>query len=166
MVVGNGGAGKSTFATELGHRSGLPVVHLDAMYWQPRWTEPRPEQWRAAQRAALDGPDWIADGNYGGTLDERLPRADVVVLLDYSRWRCLAGVLTRWWRWRGRDRPGMAPQCPERFDLPFLLYVARYPEMHRPRLLAAIAAHGCEQSLVLLRSRREARRWLAEADLS
>jgi adenylate kinase family enzyme len=90
MIVGSAGAGKSTLARALARRTGLPLVHLDALYWQPGWVEtPRP-RWREVQREALAGERWIADGNYGGTL-ERLALADVVVLLEYSRWICLWG---------------------------------------------------------------------------
>src|SRR5688572_11642762 len=37
LVIGPGGAGKSTFANALGERTGLPVIHLDALYWRPGW---------------------------------------------------------------------------------------------------------------------------------
>ena len=46
LVVGPGGAGKSTFARRLGERTGLPVIHLDEHYWRPGW-EPTPDdEWR------------------------------------------------------------------------------------------------------------------------
>ncbi len=160
MLIGNSGAGKSTLARELGRRTGLPVVHLDALYWQPGWVEPAREEWRVTQREALDGTDWIADGNYSGTMEERLPAADVVVLLDYPRWVCLLGVVTRAWRYRHTPRPDMAPCCPERLDLSFLRYVWSYPGKHRPRVLAKVDGHGKNDVLVRLRNRREARAWL------
>jgi adenylate kinase family enzyme len=67
-VVGSGGAGKSTFACELGGLTGIPVIHLD-QYWQPGWVETPPEDWRTLQRDLLGDSSWIVDGNYGGTLD-------------------------------------------------------------------------------------------------
>src|SRR5207244_1610383 len=36
-IVGSGGAGKSTFARELGRLTGLPVYHLDCYMWKPGW---------------------------------------------------------------------------------------------------------------------------------
>ena len=36
LVVGSGGAGKSTFARQLGELTGLPVVHLDRHFWRRR----------------------------------------------------------------------------------------------------------------------------------
>ena len=46
LVIGSGGAGKSTLARRLGERLGLEVVHLDALYWQAGWVEPAKEAWR------------------------------------------------------------------------------------------------------------------------
>jgi len=164
MLIGNGGAGKSTLARELGRRTGLPVVHLDALFWQPGWVEPAREEWRVTQREALDGTDWIADGNYSGTMEERLPAADVVVLLDYPRRVCLLGVVTRAWRYRHTPRPDMAPCCPERLDFSFLRYVWSYPDKGRPRVLAKVDRYGKNDVLVRLRNRREARAWLDTMD--
>jgi hypothetical protein len=47
------------------------------------------------------GDRWIMDGNYSGSLDIRLERADTVIILVFSRWRCLVRVLRRWWTNRG-----------------------------------------------------------------
>ena len=35
MIIGCGGAGKSTLARKLGEKTGLPVVHLDQIWWAP-----------------------------------------------------------------------------------------------------------------------------------
>ncbi|WP_139235278.1 P-loop NTPase family protein [Actinopolyspora lacussalsi] len=39
-VVGSGGARKTTFARELGRRTGIAVVNLDEFYWRPGWRRP------------------------------------------------------------------------------------------------------------------------------
>ena len=161
MVVGSSGAGKSSLAREIAARTGLPVVHLDALFWQPGWVETPRERFREIQREALAGPDWVVDGNYGATLDERLALADVVVLLDYSRLTCLRGAIGRWLRHRGETRPDMAPGCPEHLELGFLRYIWSYPGRHRTSLLRKVHAFGKDDALVRLRNRREAREWLA-----
>lgn len=158
-VVGPSGAGKSTFARELGRRLDVPVVHLDAHYWQPGWTPtPRPA-WRARQIELLSGESWIADGNYGATFDIRLERADTVVVLAPPRLVCLAGALRR-----SLGRHGQAVQaagCPERVDLEFLRWIWRYPAASRPRLDAALERHRGRLRVVELRSRRQAAAFLA-----
>ena len=39
MIVGQPGSGKSTLARRLGQLTGIPVVHIDTIHWQPGWVE-------------------------------------------------------------------------------------------------------------------------------
>ena len=164
LVLGSGGAGKTTVALELGRRLDLPVVHLDRYFWSPGWTPQPAEHFADDVRRLAAEERWIIDGNYRSTLAERLPRADLVVLLDLPRRVALARVVRRWAvaRLRGRARPDMAPGCPERLRWEFLRYVWRYPQ-RRPELLRSVDAAGRSADLVHLRSRAEVRRFLARA---
>ena len=95
LVIGSPGSGKSTLARQLGERTGLPVHHLDQLYWRPGWVEPDAKTRRAQVRALAAGPGWIIDGTYAGTLPVRLATADKVVLLDLSPLRCFWRVIRR-----------------------------------------------------------------------
>jgi adenylate kinase family enzyme len=161
MLIGSGGSGKSTLARQLGARLGLPVFHLDALYWKPGWVEtPRPE-WEALQRELVAGDRWIIDGNYGSTLGIRLAAADVVVYLDYSRWTCLWGVLKRRIMYAGRSRPDMAEGCPEKVDWEFVRWVWQFPAIGKPTIEAKLAKLPPGKAVIRLRSRAETARWLA-----
>jgi adenylate kinase family enzyme len=160
-VVGPGGAGKSTFATRLGRLTGLPVIHLDQHYWRPGWVEPSRDEWRRIQVGLVAGEQWIADGNYGGTLDVRLERADTVIVLQPARLVCVGRALRRSLRHRGEAV--QAPSCPERVDPAFLRWIWRYPRDSRPRLDAALARHRDHLTVVELRSRKEAADFLLRA---
>lgn len=127
LILGSPGSGKSTLARELGALTGLPVIHLDCVYWSAGWTEPDPDLFRTEVAALADGPRWIIDGDYGSTLDLRVQRADTIVILSISRYRCLWRILRRRFSYARRARPDMAPGCPERLDFEFLRYVWRYP---------------------------------------
>lgn len=37
LVIGGNGSGKSTFSRKLGKKTGLPVVHLDKIFWRGNW---------------------------------------------------------------------------------------------------------------------------------
>src|SRR5690349_3028678 len=84
LVIGSGGAGKSTFAKQLSAILHLEVLHLDALYWQAGWVEtPKPE-WKQRVTELLAGDAWIMDGNYSGTLDIRMQACDTVIFLDLA----------------------------------------------------------------------------------
>ena len=111
-MAGPGGAGKTTFATALAARTGLPLVHLDEHYFRPGWVStPRPE-WRRWQEERFAAPCWIADGCYDHTLDVRLARADTAIILAPPAWRCVWSAV--WRSVRDRGRAVQAPGCPER----------------------------------------------------
>ncbi|PWR08142.1 adenylate kinase, partial [Micromonospora sicca] len=127
LVVGSSGAGKSTLAREVARRLDLPLIHLDRHYWRPGWVDADDADFRADVAALAARPAWVMDGNYGATLDLRLPRADLLVLCDPPRLRCLARVLGRRWAHRATPRADLPEGCPEQVDLEFLRYVWRYP---------------------------------------
>ena len=152
VILGPGGAGKSTLARRLGERTGLPVVHLDEHFWHPGWVETPRDEWRLVQRRLLGGDRWIADGNYSGTLEERLPRADTVVVLDFPWWRALPRALRR--SIANHGRAVQAPGCAERLDLKFIWWIVRYRWRSRPKVLRLVAELGPAADLHVLRSPR------------
>lgn len=157
-VVGSGGAGKTTFARELARRTGLPVVHLDHLYWKPGWVETPSDEWRMVQDARLTANEWIADGNYSGTFDVRFRRADTIIVLAPSRWRCLSRVLRRTIANHGRSV--QAPECPERLDFRFLKWVWQYQQNSRPRLDVAIAETDGAAKVIVLKTPHETAQFL------
>ena len=163
LVIGSGGSGKSTFARELGRRTGLPVLHLDAHFWRPGWVRPSPEEWRSTVRSLLAESTWIMDGNYGGTLEERVRRADAVIFRDMSGRTCIRRVIGRWRRDRGRVREDMPAGCPERLSFEFLRRIFSYPARHRPGILRVLGTLRAEQRPVTLTSPRRFARFLGTA---
>lgn len=160
LVIGCGGAGKTTLARALARRTGLPLVHLDALYWHPGWV-PTPEPaWRDIVTRLVSEPRWILDGNYGGTFDLRFARADTVIFLDLPGWRCLARVVARRIRWRGRSRPSLPTGCPERLTPAFAWWMLTYRRRRRPGILARLGTLGPETAVHVLRSRAEVDRYL------
>lgn len=162
LVIGSGGAGKSTFARKLGEATGLPVVHLDACYWRPGW-DPTPKvEWIRTVDEIAARAEWIMDGNYGGTLDRRLAACDTVIFLDLPRVICLWRALWRSVRYRGRARPDMAPGCPERMTLEFVRWIWTYPHAHRPDILHRLEALTAAKRVVILESTRAVAQFLRD----
>ncbi|MBY8871045.1 adenylate kinase [Micromonospora sp. PLK6-60] len=160
-MVGSAGAGKSTLARAVARRLDLPLIHLDRHYWRPGWVAADEADFRAEVAALAARPAWVMDGNYRATLDLRLPRADLLVLCDPPRLRCLVRVLRRRWVDRASRRPDRPDGCAERLDLEFLRYVWHYPRRSRPRVFAALAETAPDLPVVRLRRPADVRRWLA-----
>ena len=51
VIIGCGGSGKSTLARQLGEMTGLPVIHLDKLFWRPGWVHISPEEFAEVYRA-------------------------------------------------------------------------------------------------------------------
>lgn len=163
-IVGSGGAGKSTLASELGRRTGIPVVHLDRLYWRPGWVETPADEWRIILAEALKADLWIADGNYGGTLDVRFRQADTIIVVALSKWRCVFRVLRRNLKHRGQAIQSV--DCPERIDAKFLRWVWRYPKASRPLINEAILQFGHSAKVIELRTPAEVKTFLQTVDSS
>ena len=155
LVIGSGGAGKSTFAGRMGQILKIEVIHLDVLYWKPGWIEtPKPE-WRATVAELVKRDAWIIDGNYSSTFDIRLEACDTIIFLDVGRPSCLWRVLKRWMLYRHGGRPDMAEGCQERFSLEFLQWIWGYPKRTRPKVLKLFREYSQRKAVIHLRTRSE-----------
>jgi len=155
LVVGSGGAGKSTFSRALGALTGLPVIHLDRHYWKPRWQPTSGDEWKQKVAQLASNDEWIMDGNYGGSLSIRLMRCDAVVFFDFPRLACLWGVIQRRLATRGGTRPDMAEGCVECMTWEFVLWIWRYPKMGRRRVVRELEAASHRIDIITVSSRKD-----------
>ena len=134
MIIGGPGAGKSTLATALGVRLGLPVYRVDHLIWAPNWTE---RDLAARTREALEieaREAWIFEGGGAATFDNRLSRADVLIWLDAPVLVRIWRLIRRAWRWRGQARPDMAEGCIERLNADWLGFLKWTWDTRRQRV--------------------------------
>lgn len=162
LVLGCPGAGKSTLARSLGEALSLPVVHLDKLWWKSGWVNRTEGEFDALLDAVLLGEEWVIDGNYLRTLPRRLERCDAVVLLDYPRRVCLFRALRRILSWRGRTRPDMAADCPERLDGEFVRWIWEFHRTQRPQVLELLDGWTGEKHV--FRSPKDCARFLAKLE--
>ncbi len=152
LILGCCGAGKSTLAVELSKYLKLSIIHLDQHYFGPDWKEPETSEWREKVALLSQGNKWIMDGNYGGTLDIRLQRADTIIYLDQKTWKSLYRVVRRTIKYHGKVRPDLAPGCKERWDINFLFYVLHFNQIKKPSILSRLVALAPEKSIHILKS--------------
>ncbi len=161
MIIGCGGAGKSTLARALGEKTGLPVVHLDQIWWSPgNWIHLEREEFDRLLMAEIEKSCWILDGDYSRTLPVRLERCDTVIYLDFGRMTCLRGWLGRVIKNRGCTRADMAPGCRERFDPKFAAWIWCFNRNNRRRYYEML---GKSDAVVyIFKNRRQVKRFLRE----
>ena len=162
MIIGCGGAGKSTLARQLGEKTGLPVVHLDQIWWAPgNWQHLEREEFDRLLQLELEKPQWILDGNYNRTMELRLQECDTVIYLDYPRWVCLFGWLGRVVKNWGTARPDMGEGCAEWFDPEMAGWIWNFNAKNRKRYYMLLAGQEGKE-IRIFRSRRETKQYLAQ----
>ena len=159
IIIGCSGSGKSTLARALGAKLGLPVIHLDQLWWKEGWVESDRQTFDDRLAALVEENRWIIDGNYNRTIPMRLEKCDTVIYLDFSRWTCLLGMCQRVLGSYGKVRPDMAPGCPERFDWDFVKWIWNFNKQNRVRNYTYLAKARHAQTVVL-KNRREVRAFL------
>jgi adenylate kinase family enzyme len=161
LVIGPGGSGKSTFARGLAARSGLPLIHLDTLYWSAGWVPTPNAEWDRTVAGLLARDEWILDGNYARTLSMRLAACDTVFMLDGSPLMCLWRVCRRARQHRGRSRPDLAEGCPERLTWDFVWWILSYRWRRRPGILKQLATLPAGKRAIVFHGSRDAQRYLA-----
>lgn len=160
LIIGCGGAGKSTLARQLGEKLSLPVVHLDQIWWSPgSWQHIEREEFDRLVLAEMDKPQWIMDGNYNRTLPVRLQNCDTVIYLDFSRFACLRSWIGRIVKNWGKARPDMAEGCAEWFDPEMAKWIWNYNKNNRERNYQLLNEATHAQTIVL-KNRHMVRRFL------
>ena len=147
VILGRGAAGKSTIALRLGEVTGLPVVELDKIFWQPGLVATPRSEWIQVQSKLVEDEQWIMDGDLGpyDAIEVRLRAADTIIFLDFSLLRCA---------WRAFRR------SPERAD--FWLWLLTYRRRSRPVLMEAISRYGARAHLHILSSPDAVRQFTEE----
>ena len=156
LILGCSGSGKSTLARALAARTGLPLVHLDNLWWRADGTHIPREDFDRALDDLLRGEKWIMDGDYSRTYEVRVRAADTVIFLDYPEDVCMAGITAR----VGQERPDI-PWTESTLDPELVALVRNYRRDHRPQVLSLLQKYPDKQALIFT-SREEAARWLSE----
>ena len=162
VIIGCGGAGKSTLARQLGEKTGLPVVHLDQIWWAPgNWKHLERGEFDELLKAEVEKPRWILDGNFNRTIELRLEKCDTVIYLDMNRFVCLSSwikrVVTNW----GSARPDMAQGCSEWFDPDMAKWIWKFNAQNRKRYYELLARLD-GKDVYILKNRRAVKKFLKQ----
>ena len=150
IVIGCPGSGKSTVSRALHNKTGIPLYHLDMMYWNADKTTVEKSAFLERLSAVLEKDEWIIDGNYRSTMELRMAACDTVIFLDYPLEVCLDGIKER----RGKPRSDM-PWIETEEDLEFIEFIKNYNEQQKPKVLELLEKYS-DKNIIIFKSREEA----------
>ena len=159
IVIGCGGAGKSTFSRKLSNLLDIPVYHLDKLFWNKGWIETPQKEFNKKIKKVISKDKWIIDGNYIKTIDIRAKDADTIIFINMPTYICLYRIFKRRFMYRGKSRPDMADGCPEGIDIEFFKWVLSYNKKIRPEILKKLSLYK-EKNIVVLNGRKEVKKFL------
>lgn len=160
LVIGSPAAGKSHVAQHVGTLLKLPIFHLDAMYYLPGWVDQNEQRWTATLDDVIDRASWVIDGNFIESLPQRMPRADLVIWLDYDRPETMRRVMGRMILPQTTGRADLAEGCKENWSVDFLIATWKYFDLQRPQIESLIAAMDSNQALVKIMRPKDLRYFL------
>ena len=155
-VLGCSGSGKSTFSRKLHSITGLPLIHLDNIWWKPDKTHISREEFDRTLERIFQENAWIMDGDYSRTYEVRFQACDTVIFLDYAYEECMAGITER----VGKTRPDI-PWAEQSLDPALVKLVQCFADENRPVLYSLMEKYPDKHQFVF-RSRAEANEWLKE----
>lgn len=154
MVIGCSGSGKSTISKKLCDITGLPLFHLDNIWWKPDKSHISREEFDQKLEEILRTDKWIVDGDYSRTYETRFKACDTVIFLDYSTDVCMNGIKER----VGKARTD-APWIEQELDPELVELVENYEKDNRPVVLSLMKKYSGVKQFVFT-SRFEASEWM------
>ena len=154
IVTGCPGSGKSVFSVKLHEITGLPLVHLDNIWWKPDRTHITRDEFDARLQEELAKDAWIIDGSYSRTFEPRIRACDTAILLDYDTDVCLQSIMER----VGKVRPDI-PWTEQTPDPDLIELTKTYKERNNP-ILSELFTRYADREIHIFHDRDEAEQWL------
>ena len=156
IVIGCPGSGKSTFSRRLNKITQIPLFHLDMLFWNEDKTTVEKSVFLERLEKVMKNDEWIIDGNYSSTMEQRMMECDTVFFLDYATDVCLDGIKER----KGKPRSDM-PWIEEEDDLEFIEFIKSYNEKSRPKVIELLERYS-EKNIYIFSNREEEKVFLSE----
>lgn len=155
IIIGCPGSGKTTFAEKLQKATNLPLYYLDAIWHKPDRTHISREEYDRKLSEIFQTEEWIIDGNYSRTIEERIQKSDAIFLFNLPTEVCLQGATER----LGKERYDV-PWIDTELDSNFKKQIEEFPDKVLPRICELLTKYNDGRQVVIFKSRIEADEYL------
>ena len=155
IIIGCPGSGKTTFSEKLSKKTGIPLYYLDAIWHKPDRTHISRDEFDVKLSEIFAEDEWIIDGNYAATFEQRLAECDTVILFDLPTEVCLEGAIAR----LGKSRPDM-PWFDTELDPVFRQTIENFSTYILPYIYETIERFGESKKIIVFKTREQANLFL------
>jgi len=155
IIIGCPGSGKTTFAEKLQRVTNLPLYYLDAIWHKPDRTHISREEYDKKLSEIFRTEEWIIDGNYSRTIEERIQNSDTIFLFDLPTRVCLQGATDR----LGKERYNV-PWIDTELDFNLKKQIEEFPDKVLPRIYELLTKYKNGKQVVIFKTRAEVDEYL------
>ena len=155
IIIGCPSSGKTTFAEKLQKAIKLPLYYLDAIWHKPDRTHISREEYDKKLSEIFQTEEWIIDGNYSRTIEERIQKSDTIFLFDLPTDVCLKGAIER----LGKERYDV-PWIDTELDFNLKKQIEEFPDKVLPRINELLTKYKDDKQVVIFKTRAEADEYL------
>lgn len=157
-IIGAPGTGKTTLANKLSEIFHIKATHIDGLHHLENWQIRDKSERDKMILDVVEKEEWIIDGTYKSTLKARLEKADLIIWLDFSTINQLKGIVGRYLKNKGIEKPEI-PGCKEKMDKEFFFYVLKYNRKKRKIIVENL--EGIDKNKVLIfKNRKSVNKWV------
>lgn len=153
LILGGPGSGKTTLANKLAKIFELPIINLDNINYKKGWIQRNKKERDRIIRKKMNNDEWIMEGIYKTTLQERAENADLIIFLEYPTYYLLFRVIKRYLSNIGKDKKEL-DGCKEQLTWSFLKYTLRFNSKKKSVYEILNKVKNIDDKLIILKKGR------------
>ncbi|MBE5739186.1 MAG: topology modulation protein [Clostridiales bacterium] len=154
IIIGCPGSGKSTMTFKINEILNYPVLHLDKTYHIDNNTHiSRAELVEKVNSFVTSHQNWIIDGNYISTIEQRIQLADTVILLDIDKDTCIQNAI-------GRSKKEKTADMADGFDNSqiqneFIEFIKNFKSNSLPKIMELLEHYKHDKKIFIFKTYSE-----------
>lgn len=162
LVLGNSGAGKSSFTALLAKKLDIDYLHLDKIVYKFSWDSPCFDDLKCEVDSFLKKEKWIMDGNFLNESVNRFQECDTIYFLDINRFVCLTSVIKRNRKYKGKKRESRSDFCDEKITFSYLKWV--FFDFYRTsrKEIKRIIKENSDKKIIIFKNRKQINKYTKE----